>query len=162
MIPHFNSDEIAKNVILLFLTNNETSSSLLSSRLYFLLSNPSALSTAQREIRSHFSKLNGITIEGTENLIFLKACISESLRLFPPIPGPLPRLVPSNGAMICGQYVPRNTVVSISHWAVFHSERNFVNAEEFRPERWLGDEKDEGTKAFYPFSFGPRICVARE
>jgi cytochrome P450 len=39
-------------------------------------------------------------------LPYLNAVLEESLRIYPPIPAMLPRLVPEKGAMINGEYVP--------------------------------------------------------
>src|SRR4051812_25859628 len=39
-------------------------------------------------------------------LAYMLACLNEGLRIYPPIPGYLPRRVPSGGAMISGSWVP--------------------------------------------------------
>lgn len=54
--------------------------------------------------------------------------------------------------------------VSVSHWAAFHSECNFYQADKFIPERWIGEDprftNDDHT-AFQPFLTGPRGCLGR-
>lgn len=69
----------------------------------------------------------------------------------------------AGGNTICGRYVPENTVVTVTQWAAYTSERNFKNARSFRPERWLGGGEWSGDdrKAFQPFSFGPRNCIGQ-
>lgn len=44
--------------------------------------------------------------------------INETLRLYPPVPGGLQRLTPSEGATIAGRYVPGNIVVSTPTYAL--------------------------------------------
>jgi len=46
---------------------------------------------------------------------------------------------------------------------MFHSESNFSNAGSFVPERWLdvNNRLKSESKAFMPFSYGPRNCLGR-
>lgn len=161
MAPHFTTHAIVNNATVLFFANNETSSSLLVSAMYYLLSNPEPLALVQKELRSKFKNIEDMTIQASDSLPYLKACINEALRLFPPTPGYFPRVVSEQGAIINGQYVPKNTIVGITYWAMFHSEKNFKNAEAFKPERWLEEQDSVEVAAFHPFSFGPRVCLAR-
>jgi cytochrome P450 len=106
--------------------------------------------------------VDDITLENTEDLKYLKACMLESSRLYPSVIGALPRIVPHGGATICGRFVAEGSVVGIWHWAAYHSDQNFNGAEKFRPERWLGEVEKRESKTLRPFSFGPRACVAKE
>lgn len=162
MLPHFDINGINKNASIIIAAGIETTNALVSSTLYFLLTNPSTLSLALQEIRSSFHEINHISIEQTEKLVYLKACMTEALRVFPPVTGPLPRQVPIGGAIVCGKYVPENMTVAICHWAMNHSERNFLHPERFKPERWLGDRNEIESKALQPFSVGPRVCIGKE
>ena len=42
------------------------------------------------------------------------------------------------------------------------STANFVDPWEFRPERWLGHNKEDILEAAQPFSLGPRGCLGRK
>lgn len=84
-------------------------------------------------------------LSAIEGLPYLTACINESMRLYPAIPGPFPRLVPPSGLAIGGHYLPGGTVVSASALAVHRSDHSGVwgaAPEQFRPERWLESEAD--------------------
>ena len=84
-------------------------------------------------------------LSAIEQLPYLTACINESMRLFPAIPGPFPRLVPPSGLVISGHYLPGGTIVSANALAVHRSDYYGVwgdAPEEYRPERWLGAEAD--------------------
>lgn len=48
----------------------------------------------------------------------------------------------------------------MTHWVVDHSEQNFALANEYHPERWLGDG-DPKFAALQPFSLGPRNCTGK-
>lgn len=154
--------EITRATALFLIAGTETTTSAMSATLYFLLTHPDKLNSVYDETRNCFTRLEEATIESTENQIYMKACILEAMRLYPPLPGPFPRLVPAGGAMICGNYVPENTVVSILQWAMHHSSQNFGSAESFKPERWLAAQEEGEEKAFHPFNIGPRACIAQE
>lgn len=56
------------------------------------------------------------------------------------------------------------TVVSQYHYALYHNEKFFAKAEEFHPERWLGDPKfaTDDRDVFQPFQIGPRNCIGKK
>jgi len=39
-------------------------------------------------------------------LPYLSAVIEEGLRMAPPVPSGLPRVVPADGGMVCGEWLP--------------------------------------------------------
>lgn len=73
---------------------------------YYLLRNPTALKTLQEEIRGAFKVEDDITIANTGELKYLIAVLNEALRVYPPVPIGLPRIVPEGGAVINGTWVP--------------------------------------------------------
>ena len=55
-------------------------------------------------------------------------------------------------------------VLGIPHRAMYLSERNFKNAKDFHPERWLDANRsthfaNDRRDYFHPFSYGPRNCI---
>ncbi|EAW09020.1 cytochrome P450 [Aspergillus clavatus NRRL 1] len=156
--------EIDSNATLMTTAGSETTATLLSGATYLLLTHPRVLRTLQHEIRSEFPTYESITLEAVaKRTPYLNAVIAEALRFFPPVPVGFIRRVPAGGEMVSGYWMPEGTVVSVSHYAAYHSERNFGDAESWVPERWLGDERYVHDKraAFQPFSFGPRSCLGR-
>jgi cytochrome P450 len=63
--------------------------------------------------------------------------------------------------MISGQFVPGNTIVSVSQWSANYASSHFRDPYQFIPERWLVDRKykDDKRKVVQPFSVGPRNCI---
>ncbi|CZR52440.1 uncharacterized protein PAC_02317 [Phialocephala subalpina] len=167
-----NVDKIGKTKIdllsrFLILTAFETTSTLLSATIYYLLSSPYACKLACEEIRdrSRFPNLDSVTVSSTQNLPYLNACFQESMRLFPPIGNIVTRIVPTPSASILGKSVPGNTVVAVNQWATYRREENFKRPEGFCPSRWLGDEKfrnDDKLDSVHPFGFGPKICPGKD
>jgi cytochrome P450 len=73
------------------LGGSETTATLLSGVTYYLLMNPTALQKLVQEIRSTFSTKEDITFASVGSLTYLLACLDEAFRLYPPVPGTLPR-----------------------------------------------------------------------
>ncbi|KAE8165528.1 cytochrome P450 [Aspergillus tamarii] len=143
---------------------SETTASLLSGCLFFLCKHKYIMDQLSKEIRTTFSKDDEITSSKCFNLSYLNAVLKESLRLYPPVAGSLPRLVPKGGCTIDGHFVPENVTVSTHHYASYHNTANFTFPEQFIPERWLGtdDRFDSDRKdVVQPFSLGPRDCLGK-
>jgi cytochrome P450 len=89
----------------------------------------------------------------------------ETLRVYPPVPNGVRRVIPAGGQTILGQWVPPDVRVSIHHSATYRSPANFRNPNKFAPERWLDDAKseyrDDRREACQPFSTGPRNCLGQ-
>ncbi|PYH59021.1 cytochrome P450 [Aspergillus niger CBS 101883] len=156
--------EIDSNATLMTTAGSETTATLLSGATYLLLTHPRVLRTLQDEIHSEFPTYESITLEAVaKRTPYLNAVISEALRFFPPIPVGFIRRVPKGGETVSGYWIPEGTILSVSHYAAYHSERNFRDPDSWVPERWLGDERYVNDKraAFQPFSFGPRSCLGR-
>ena len=99
-------EEMYANSNLFMLAGTETTATLLSGLTYYLLANPEKLNKLTKEVRQEFSSEEEITIERLQALSYLNACVEEGLRMFPPVSNGLPRLVPPEGLMIDGKYVP--------------------------------------------------------
>ena len=67
--------------------------------------------------------------------------------------------------MICTARLESNvgqTVVSTNPLAASLDPRNFHDPWEFRPERWLGENKIDKLEASQPFSLGTRGCMGKK
>lgn len=98
--------EIDANAGVFVLAGSETTAALLSGCTYYLLRNPGKYSRLVAEIRSAFDQVSDIRLSSIAELPYLNAILTESLRIYPPIPAMLPRIVPEGGAVINGEYVP--------------------------------------------------------
>ncbi|KAI8258187.1 Trichothecene C-15 hydroxylase [Colletotrichum sp. SAR11_239] len=56
-----------------------------------------------------------------------------------------------------------STVLSIPHWAMYHTSSNFSRPDEFIPNRWLDDPQfaSDRKECMNVFSFGPRNCIGK-
>ncbi|TDZ61724.1 Cytochrome P450 monooxygenase BOT4 [Colletotrichum trifolii] len=143
------------------IAGSETTATTLSCMTYYLLKNPSVLSRLQDEVRSTFSRYEDINATTAVPLRYLKAVAQEAMRVYPPLPFALPRVVPRGGSTVDGYFVPGGTVVSTSPFAASMSQANFSDPWEFRPERWLDKNLTDDLDASQPFSCGTRSCMGR-
>ena len=98
--------ELLANSKLLIIAGSETTATLLSGVTYWLLRNPEALKKATAEVRSKLRAEADITFYSvTSKLPYMLACIDESFRMYPPVPGGLQRMTLSS-TCISGYEVP--------------------------------------------------------
>lgn len=110
--------EIEANAATFVLAGSETTSALLSACTYYLLKNPTTYTRLVNEIRRAFGRQSDIKLSSIATLPYLNAVLDESMRIYPPIPTMLPRIVPAGGAMINGQFVPEGVSTSSLHKAI--------------------------------------------
>ncbi|OCL13583.1 cytochrome P450 [Glonium stellatum] len=159
------STEMYSNAGTFMLAGTETTATQLSGITYQLLKKPEAMARLVAEVREAFPTKEDITMSALARLEFLNACLEEGLRVYPPVPVGLPRRTPAQGAVVCGNEVPGKTIVSLAHYAAYHSPSNFKNPDEFIPQRWLPEAEKEFAEdnkhILQPFSFGPRNCLGK-
>ncbi|KXJ81215.1 hypothetical protein RP20_CCG021013 [Aedes albopictus] len=131
--------------------------------LYYLATNPEKQTKLREELRSILpQKDSPLTPDNMQNLPYLRACIKEGMRLFPPIPltpdnmQNLPYLracikegmrlfppiignlrVTGKDIVLQGYRIPKGTDIGMGSMVVQQSDRFVPRAKEFLPERWL-------------------------
>ncbi|PSR97238.1 cytochrome P450 monooxygenase [Coniella lustricola] len=155
--------QIRLNASLLIVAGSETTATALSGATFLLGRHPEILAKLTQEVRSSFASVQEITLLSVQNLKYMLAVLDESLRLFPPVPSSLPRVMRKGGDVLCDVFVPEDTVVELWQYPMFRSPKNFTLPDSFIPERWLGDARFDNDKreAVQPFSFGPRNCLGK-
>ncbi|KAJ4888352.1 hypothetical protein Rs2_28100 [Raphanus sativus] len=112
----------------------------------------------REEIDSVVGKTRLIQETDIPKLPYLQAVIKESLRLHPP-GALLPREF-EQGCKIQGFYIPKGTSLVINAYAVMRDINSWTDPNEFKPERFLGEEGErrEHVLNFLPFGAGRRAC----
>ncbi|KAK3062310.1 hypothetical protein LTR53_019430, partial [Teratosphaeriaceae sp. CCFEE 6253] len=96
-----------ENGIALVVAGSETTATLLAGATYFLCRNPDVLRKVQREVRAAFGSDGEITSKSVNELTYMLAVLSESLRVFPPSAFGIARFIASpEGQKVAGYYVP--------------------------------------------------------
>ena len=144
---------------------SDTTAIALRAIIWYILKNPHCKGKLMDEINEQ--QRNGklsfpATLQETENMPYLQACMYEALRLHPAVGMSLPRVVPEGGFEIDGRFLPAGTIVGVNPWVAHRDERVFgKDAEDFRPERWLVEDKTELERYFFAFGSGARACLGR-
>lgn len=156
-------EEQYANSFLFMTAGTETTATALSGTTYYLLKNPRYMERLTKEIRSTFSTVQDLDLDVLAGLKYLDAVLQEGLRMVPPVPIALPRVVPQGGAQINEHWIPGGTTVGVHHLATYRSEQNFKDPHEFHPQRWLGDPEfeDDRLDAAKPFLTGPMNCIGK-
>ena len=94
------------------LAGSETTATALSCITYYLLRTPHALRALQEETRGAFGSYSEINASSTAPLKYLQAVALEGMRIYPPLPFPLPRVVPHGGDIVDGHFLPAGVSVS--------------------------------------------------
>ncbi|KAJ5369279.1 uncharacterized protein N7496_009039 [Penicillium cataractarum] len=130
--------------------------------MYQLLRNPRCLVKLREEVDAVLDDDDAVAdYDKVKHLPYLRACLDESLRIFPPTSHGLPRETPAEGTNILGEWVAGNTSVSMSALVAHRDEGVFPNADQYIPERWLGEEGKALQPYLIAFSAGARSCIGR-
>jgi cytochrome P450 len=145
------------------LTIHLVTATLLSGVTRLLLSNHEQRDRLTTEIRTRFAQVEDITFDSLSECRLLHACLKEALRLYPPVPIGVPRIIPRGGQTVLGRWIPQDTRVSVHQYATYHSPANFRDPDRFAPERWLGDPyyANDAREAHQPFGYGPKNCIGQ-
>lgn len=99
-------DKLVMNASVLIVAGSETTATVLSAATYLLLTNPERLAKLHTELRKAFKTDGDITLAKVSHLDYMLACLEETMRLYPPVPIGLPRIVPKGGRIVGGVYLP--------------------------------------------------------
>ncbi|CAK1541469.1 unnamed protein product [Leptosia nina] len=151
-------DLLSAQCMLFFAAGFETSATTLGFLLYELAKNPEKQEQAMKEVDEYFKNNKKISYECVFETPYLDACINETLRLYPVL-GVLTREVVEDYTL-GGVSLERGVRIHIPVLNLHKNPHYFPNPEAFRPERFLGVEKDKIKPfTYFPFGEGPRICI---
>ncbi|KAL4295990.1 hypothetical protein GQ457_12G018170 [Hibiscus cannabinus] len=154
----FYTDEIIKGLmIILLMAGTETSISTMEWALSLVLNHPQVLAKARTEILKTVGNERLIEESDLPQLPYLRCIISETLRMYPPVP----TLVPHESSEECwvqGFRVPRGTMLMVNIWAIQNDPRIWEDPASFKPERFEGLEGARDGFKSMPFGAGRRGC----
>lgn len=160
------SDENIRYQINTFLiAGHETTSGLLSFTMYYLLKNPDVLAKAYAEVDSVLGHdvAQPPTIAQIGKLDYVRAVLSEALRLWPTAPAY--SLSPFEDEVVAGKYPLKKGSYITVLLPMLHRDASVwgENAEEFNPENFSREaEAERPSYAYKPFGNGQRACIGRQ
>lgn len=168
----FHDGRVLTMAVSMAFAGSETTAISLAAVFYYLLKNPRChqllldeLSSAvsSRTIEDRPNRL--VTWAESQRLPYLDACIKEAFRLHPAAGLPLERIVPPQGAEICGEYIAGGTIVGCNAWVIHRRPEIFGNdVDVYRPERWIEAGKEarkEMDGCMFQFGMGARTCIGK-
>ena len=104
--PTLTVDQLSADALFLLLAGTDTTSLNLTIATYRVLSDPYILMKLQAELREAMPRKD-MQLEHAEleRLPYLRAVVKETLRTAAVVPGRLPRVVPAEGVLFCGQRI---------------------------------------------------------
>ncbi|KAL2849496.1 cytochrome P450 [Aspergillus pseudoustus] len=144
-------EEAEQETVLQIFAGSDTTATTIRTAVLFLITNPPVLNKLQIELDAAHSLRHLttpiLTYDEAQKLPYLQACVKECLRIWPPVVGLMQKVVPPGGDTLDGKFVPEGTQIGYSAWGVHRNPRVYrVDAEIFRPERWLEAEEEGGER----------------
>ncbi|EPS72518.1 hypothetical protein M569_02237, partial [Genlisea aurea] len=162
-------EEFVMDIVISFtLAGRDTTSAALTWFFWLLSKNPQVEKNILEEVNVKVSE--SAAYEEVKELVYTHASISESMRLYPPVPTDTKCAV-ADDVLPDGTVVKKGTRVSYHPYAMGRSEKLWgADWSEYKPERWLEKAAGSGKLTFvnkdaytYPvFQAGPRICLGKE
>ncbi|EAQ83729.1 hypothetical protein CHGG_10133 [Chaetomium globosum CBS 148.51] len=148
---------------------SDTTGIYLRAMFHYLLTHPATFTKLRAEVDAAAAAGHApgrlVSWRRARELPYLDACVKEAGRLHPPFGLPYERVVPKEGAVVCGKFLPGGTVVGMSAFVVGRDPGLFgEDADEWRPERWLevGEEQRRRMEnAVLAFGAGHRTCMGK-
>ncbi|KAL1199934.1 Cytochrome P450 86B1 [Cardamine amara subsp. amara] len=103
------------------------------------------------------------TVKELNDMVYLQAALSESLRLYPPIPMEMKQATKED-MFPDGTFLPKGSRVYFSIYAMGRMESIWgKDCEMFKPERWIqgGQYVSDDQYKYVVFNAGPRLCLGR-
>ncbi|XP_075152734.1 putative cytochrome P450 6g2 [Haematobia irritans] len=162
----FDGDLLVAQAAIFFTAGFESSSATMSFALYQLARNPDIQEKLREEIRHVLIASNGnLSLQDIESLEYMQMIISETLRLYPPLPF-LDRecTVDENNFYSMEPFakyeIPPGMPVYIPAYALHMDAKYFPNPHDFIPERFSpGNRKKITPYCYMPFGLGPHGCI---
>ena len=165
-----NSPEFLRDIVISFiLAGRDTTSSALTWFFWLLSLNPDVEANISKEletVRARNGKSIGDSYDFDElrELHYLQAAISETMRLYPPVPVNTKYCL-NDDVLPDGTFVGKGWFISYVPYSMGRLESLWgEDCLEFKPERWLenGVCRQENPFRYPIFHAGPRMCLGKE
>ena len=154
--------EIVAEITVMLNAGSTTTAIAMTNVMYQMLKNPECMKKLRQEIEETLDEDEEVApYEKVKYLPYLRACLDESLRMFPPISHGLTRETPPEGSEIAGEFIPGGTTVSVSSFVAHRDPKLFPDPDDYNPDRWLGEAGKDLGPYFIAFSAGARGCIGR-
>lgn len=151
---HMEDDQLIDEILVLFIAGHETTANALSFAAQLMAHNPGSILKARQEIK--FLE-NENLMEGLMAMPFIKQCVEETLRLYPPA------YVTDRVALEADSCedieIEKGSIWLVSFYEMHRRQDLWERPEDFIPERFEKEKTKNYRDFYFPFGAGPRMCV---
>ncbi|XP_055813983.1 geraniol 8-hydroxylase-like [Solanum dulcamara] len=155
----FDENYIKSTFLDLFIGGIDTTTSTLEWAMAETVRQPEIMRKAQAELAEVVGKGKPIEEADVSRLPYLQFIVKETLRMHPPAPFLIPRIVDQD-VELCDYIIPKGSRVLVNVWAIGRDSTFWEEPLVFKPERFKSLKLDVQGKNFelLPFGAGRRIC----
>jgi cytochrome P450 len=166
--------DLVAEALLQILAGADTTATAIRATMLHIITHPAVYRTLQAEIdqavQSGHTSSPVIQEAEAHELKYLQAVIREGLRIWPPVTGLLSKVVPKAGDEVevdgKKKFIPGGTNIGWCVWGIAMNKEIFgVDANMFRPERWLINDTEKLTRmnktVDLVFGYGKYQCLGR-
>jgi cytochrome P450 len=155
---NINKEQIRNEMIVLFMAGHETTANTLAWFWYLVSQSPAVEKKLHEELESVL-KGRLPTYEDVPKLVYTRAILEETMRLYPPVP--LLSRQAKNEDILRNKTIPAGSIMIVSPWLIHRHKRYWDKPDHFIPERFMPGAKKPIKFTYLPFSLGPRVCIGK-
>jgi len=149
------NNQLIDEILILFVAGHETTANALTFTLFLFANNTDALQKARKEAMAFGN--DKITVDSFSKLTYIKQCIEESMRLYPPAWVTDRVALEDDG--LKDYRIEKGTLLGISIYEIHRNKAYWENPETFWPERFTKENRKNTAPYYFPFGAGPRLCI---
>ena len=148
--------QLIDEISILFVAGHETTANALAFTSFLLARHKDVQEKVFKEV-STARVTTSDNLEQIKMLPYTRAVIDESMRLFPP--AWITDRENLEDDTIKEYHIRKNTLVGVSFYELHRNPKYWDSPDQFKPDRFLGENRKDSAGIYFPFGAGPRMCI---